>query len=218
MSTINQNLTFLIADDHLIIRQGIQLLIEDLYPNAQITHASSCSQILETLKHHTVSVLILDVQFQDGFSTVIIPEIKKIQPEIKILIFTSLEEEHHSLKVINEGANGFLSKLSEEEEIKQAIQKIVDHGFFYTNFTQKLMALSKINPSIIQPLEQLSTRELQIARLYAKGYENLEISNLLSLKQNTISTFKKRIFSKLSIHSIVELTEIIKVHDNGYHL
>src|SRR5690625_7083412 len=87
-------------------------------------------------------VLILDVQFPDGNSLSLIPEIKKYQPELKILIFTSLEEENHSLRFIEAGANGFLAKLSEENEIKKAIRSIIETGEYHSDFTQKLLKVS----------------------------------------------------------------------------
>ena len=61
-------------------------------------------------------------------------------------------------------------------------------------------------------MSQLSERELQIADLYTKGYGNLEIANQLELKQNTISTFKKRIFEKLHIENLLDLVELMKIH------
>ncbi len=115
---------------------------------------------------------------------------------------------------INAGANGFLSKLSEESEIRQAISELMEKGEYYSPLTQKLLKISAHNPDILNPLNQLSERELQIAVLYSKGYGNLEIANSLSLKQNTVSTFKKRIFEKLDIESLIDLINLMEIHHN----
>ncbi|MDR2206877.1 MAG: response regulator transcription factor [Flavobacteriaceae bacterium] len=210
----NKNIKFLLADDHLIVRQGIQFIIEECFENPEFFYASSILKTVELLQKQTIDILILDAQFPDGISLSVIPEIRKIQPEIKILIFTSFEEENFSLKFIKAGANGYLSKLGEENEIKLAIENIAEKGEYYPPFTQKLLELSKHNPLLENPLNLLSEREIQIANLYAKGYGNLEISNELSLKQNTVSTFKKRIFEKLNIASLVDLIELMKIHYN----
>lgn len=205
---------FLLADDHLIVRQGMSFVVEDLYPEAQISHAPRLNKLIEILKNESFDMLILDAQFPDGVSLSVIPEILEIQPDIKILIFTSFEEENYSLKFIEAGVNGFLSKLSEESEIQTAIKEVWENGQYYPPFTQKLLSLSKHNPNLSNPLNQLSEREMEIAKLYFKGLGNLEIANELGLKQNTVSTYKKRIFEKLNIDSIVELSDLMRVHHN----
>lgn len=208
----NTPLNFLLADDHSLIRQGIAFLLEDLSLDHVVFHASNLQQTLEVLKTNPIHIAIIDAHFPDGNSLNVLPEIKKISPETKIMIFTGIDESTHSLKFINAGANGFLSKLSEEEEIKRAILKMKNDGEYISATTQALLMNSFRDPKLINPLYGLTERELQIAELYAKGYGNLEIANLLDLKQNTVSTIKKRIFEKLKLENIVELIELVKNH------
>jgi len=214
MKTSRNSIQFLLADDHNIVRQGIQFIIEDLIEDCEIYHASSIQQIREQIQQNPIDIAILDAQFPDGNSLSVIPEIRKLQPEIKILIFSSFEEENYSLKFINAGANGFLSKLSEEPEIRKAVSAMIENGEYFPALTQKLLELSVRNPDLLNPLKPLSERELQIAELLAKGFGNLEIANELSLKQNTVSTFKKRIFEKLNIENLVDLIDLMKIHHN----
>ncbi|UQB70004.1 response regulator transcription factor [Epilithonimonas zeae] len=202
--------TFLLADDHSLIRQGIVFLLEEIGLDCEILQASTLSKVLETLEANPINIAIIDAHFPDGNSLTIIPQIKKTRPEIKILIFTGIDEEMHALKFINAGANGFLSKLSDEEEIKQAIMKMQIYGQYISPVTQALLMNSLQNPTIANPLNRLTEREMEIAEMYAKGLGNLEIANKLDVKQNTISTIKKRIFEKLNIQNIVELSELIK--------
>lgn len=202
----------LIADDHLIVRQGMQMLLQELFSHAQFTHVSSIAQLLNELKMQVFDLLVLDAQFPEGTSIGAVSEIREIQPNLKILIFTSFEEEHYGLKFINAGANGFLSKLSEENEIKDAFTKLMQNGYFYSDITGQLLSLSRIAPHLSNPLSLLSDRELEVARLLSEGFGNLEIANQLNVKQNTVSTFKKRIFEKLKIDSLVALTELVRIH------
>lgn len=203
---------YLLADDHSLIRQGIVFLIEDLGLDCEILQASNLQQVLDFVKEYTIDIAIIDAHFPDGNSLTILPEIKKINPEIKILIFTGVDENSQSLKFINAGANGFLSKLSDEEIIKQAIFKMHNEGEYISQATQALLMNSLRDPNLINPLFSLSERELQIAKMYAEGFGNLEIANNLNIKQNTVSTIKKRIFDKLNIENIVELIELVKDH------
>ena len=211
---MNKSIKFLLGDDHNIVRQGLQFIIGDVIDEPEIIHASSLEQILSQIKSNNFDIAILDAQFPDGNSLSIIAEIKRLQLEIKILIFTSFEEENYSLKFINEGADGFLNKLSEENEIQNAIQEMIENGKSFPPFTQKMLQLSDQQVALLNPLNQLTERELEIAILYAKGFGNLEIANSLSLRQNTISTFKKRIFDKLKVDTMVDLIDLVRIHND----
>ena len=157
-------------------------------------------------------MVIIDAHFPDGNSLHILPDMKKINPDIKILVFTGLEEDLHGLKFIKAGANGYLSKLSEEEEVRKAITTFIEKGEYFSDLLRNLLVQLVYNPDLISPLNSLTKRELQIAELYAEGYGNLEISNSLNIKQNTVSTIKKNIFEKLKIENMVELVDLIKTH------
>jgi len=205
-------ISLLLADDHSLIRQGIIFMLEDLPFDTFIHQAPDLQKTMEIIKANPVDIIIIDAHFPDGNSLSILPQIKKIRSEAKILVFTGIDENMHALKFIDAGADGFLSKLSEEEEIKRAIIKIKEDGEYISPATQALLMSSVRDRKLINPLFGLTDRELQIAELYSKGYGNLEIANLLDLKQNTISTLKKRIFNKLKIDNIVELIELVKNH------
>uniref|UniRef100_A0AAU6WT95 Response regulator transcription factor n=1 Tax=Chryseobacterium endophyticum TaxID=1854762 RepID=A0AAU6WT95_9FLAO len=200
------------ADDHSLIRQGLVFVLEDIDMEYEVFQASSVQQTLEFITSHPVDIAIIDAHFPDGNSLSIIPELKRLRPEIRILIFTGIEEDVHALKFINAGVNGFLSKLNEEDEIRRAILKIITHGEYISPKTQALLMNSLHNRNLISPFLSLTEREFQIAEMYAEGLGNLEIANRLDIKQNTVSTIKKRIFDKLRINNLVELIELYKNH------
>lgn len=212
MNQETNKLTFLLADDHSLIRQGIFFLIDEMELETEIIQASNLQQTLIEIKNNTIDIAIIDAHFPDGNSLTILPEIKKIRPEMKILIFTGIDEDTHALKYIKAGANGFLSKMSEEEETNKAILQMIEEGEYVSKHLRSQLLDSVRNPALINPLFRLTERELEIAEMYAKGFGNLEIANRLDLKQNTISTVKKRIFEKLEVDNMVELIELVKSH------
>ncbi|WP_265130941.1 LuxR C-terminal-related transcriptional regulator [Chryseobacterium oranimense] len=205
-------IVFLLADDHSIVRQGMAILIDEVVPNSKIYQTSSSQQIVEMIKANGVEIAVIDAHFPDGNSLHIIPLMKMAKPDIKILVFTGLEEELHVLKFIKAGASGYVSKLSEETEIRQAISDIVHKGEYFSPLSRNLMLQLVQNPDLINPLSRLTKRELQIAEMYAEGHGNLEIANSLDIKQNTVSTIKKNIFDKLKIENLVELIDLINTH------
>ncbi|MDR6403227.1 MULTISPECIES: response regulator transcription factor [Chryseobacterium] len=212
MMKADKEIKFLLADDHSIVRQGVEIVINDIVPNAEVYHTSSLQQIVGLVASKGIEIAIIDAHFPDGNSLHILSQMRNANPDIKILIFSGLEENVHALKFINAGANGYLSKLGEEEDLRQAISDIINDGKYISAVSQDLLAQFANNPGMVNPLNVLTNRELQIAILYAEGYGNLEIANDLDIKQNTVSTIKKNIFNKLKIENLVELIDLIKTH------
>jgi len=206
----NRPLYFLLADDHSLIRQGMTFLLDDIGINYKVFHASNFQQLMECINLHPIDIAVVDAYFPEGSSLELIAKMKECRPEMKILIFSGIDEVLNAIKFINEGANGFLSKLNDEEEIRKALTSIIQEGEYISPVTKGLLMNSLRKRKLVNPLLSLTKRELQIARMYAAGRGNLEIANVLNVRQNTISTIKKRIFKKLGINNILELVEILK--------
>ncbi len=204
--------SFLIADDHIVVRQGVSLLIKELFQNPTIYQAGSFKDTFKILNETPIDLLVLDINFPDGNSLNIIADIKNSQPEIKILIFSGYDEDIYAMRYLNAGASGYLNKGSSEEEMKQALQSMFLSGKYITQKIKDRILDSYISKTPINPLEQLSNREVEVARLLIKGYGNLEISEFLQVKKTTVSTFKNRIFEKLEIDNLASLIEIFHLY------
>jgi DNA-binding NarL/FixJ family response regulator len=208
----NQQYSFLIADDHSIVRQGVSLLIKELFFNVKIFHAGSFKETLKITSENKIDLLILDINFPDGNSLSILSEAKAIQPEMKILIFSALDEDIYALRYLNAGASGYLNKGSSEDEMKQALKSMMISGKYITQNIKDRILDSYISKKPINPLEQLSNREVEVARLLIKGYGNLEIAEMLNIKKSTVSTFKNRIFEKLEIDNLADLIDFFNLY------
>lgn len=207
------NYTFLIADDHSIVRQGVALLIKELFFNAKILKAGTFKETLNLLRENKVDLLILDVNFPDGNSLNIICDIKNIQPDIKILIFSAYDEDIYALRYLNAGASGYLNKGSNEDEMKHAFKSMIVSGKYITQNIKDRILDSYISKKPINPLELLSNREIEVARLLIKGYGNMEIAEMLNVKKTTVSTFKNRIFEKLEITNLADLIDLFNLYN-----
>ncbi|CAM3291186.1 LuxR family transcriptional regulator [Flavobacterium longum] len=203
---------FLIADDHSVVRQGLSVVIRELYPTAKILTSSNFRNTLQIVKDMAIDLLILDISFPEGSSLNIIGEIKNLQPDCKILLFTGHDEDIYAMRFLNAGATGFLNKGGSEEDIRQALHSMMVSGkYVSTNVRNKILD-SYINKSPINPLEKLSAREVEVARLLVKGFGNLEISEMLDIRKTTVSTFKNRIYEKLMIDNLAALIELFRLY------
>lgn len=209
---------FISADDHSIVTQGMSFILKDLYNGATVYQIESFSEIIKVLNSTTIDLLILDINFPDGSSLNLLPTLKKIQPDLKILIFSGYDEDIYAVRYLSAGANGYLSKISSEEEIKKAVTSVMNSGKYLSGKIQEKIMDSYIFKKPANPLEQLSNRELEIAKLIVEGYGNIEICTTLHLQKSTVSTYKNRIFEKLDVDNLADFIQVFNLYNNGEKL
>lgn len=203
---------FLIVDDHSVVRQGVALIIKELFLNAKVHMAGNFKDTLKVLGEVKFDLLILDINFPDGNSINVLTEIKAIQPDLKILIFSAYDENIYAMRYLNAGASGYLNKETTEEEMKNAINTMISSGRYITQNIKDKILDSYITKKPTNPLDLLSNREVQVAQLLIKGYGNLEILEFLNIKKTTVSTYKSRIFEKLEIDNLADLITFFQLY------
>lgn len=198
----------LIVDDHLVVRTGVSIILEEKLKNIAISTTENYSETLKILKEQKFDLIILDVNIPGGRNTSMVEEIKDIQPNVKILIFSVYEEETHACPYIIAGANGYLNKLSDKKKLTGAVDSILKTGNYLTPDIIKELVKASSNKQSINPLDKLSKREREISELLVQGDGNIEIANKLSIQLTTVSTHKNKIFTKLNIKNIVDLISL----------
>lgn len=201
----------LIVDDHFIVRSGMTLLLEKQLDNVVVFEANDFQEALVECSEHSFDLVILDINLPDGKKCYMIDDLRELQKELKILIFSAYEEDIYAFRYIQAGANGYLNKLSDSDTIVKAVKTVLEGGKYISiDIMDKFIAHSQHKRESGNPLEELTQREFEIAELLVKGYGNLEISNELGIKMTTVSTHKLNILKKTHITNIMELLEIFK--------
>ncbi|MCG2613542.1 response regulator transcription factor [Terrimonas sp. NA20] len=208
---MSPSLQFLVAEDHSIVRMGINLLIREMYPSASVTESATFTAAVQELQKRSFDLLILDINIPGGGSATMIEAARLRAPHLPILIFSSYEEKVHALRYMKAGANGYVHKESPPETIKIAIQKILNNESYVSETVKEQLLQKLIDPSAaVNELSELSQRELEVMQLLVKGYSSSQIKQTLHLQLSTISTYKARIFDKLKVSNVIELAEKIK--------
>lgn len=215
MEKIFKKFRFITADDHDIISKSLFYILKDLYKDAEVYQAESQVEIISILKKECIDLLILDISFPEGDTLHIIPSLKEIQPDLKILIFSGHDEDVYAMRYFQASVNGYLSKLSNLSEIKKAINEMMLSGKYFSKNIQEKIIDSYILKKPSNLLSQLSNREFEIAKLMIEGLGNTEICAALDLHKSTVSTYKNRIFEKLEVHNIPELIQKFKLYKKG---
>jgi DNA-binding NarL/FixJ family response regulator len=208
------NKEILIVDDHLVVRTGVSIILQEEFKHFSISTASNYNSTIDIIKSKIFDLIILDINIPGGKNTTMVHEIREIQPEVKILIFSVYDEKTHACPYIVAGANGYLNKLSNEKEITGVVNTILTTGnYISTSMVSELVKASSSKASL-NPLDSLSTRELEIANLLILGDGNIEIANKLDIQLSTVSTHKNKIYNKLDIKNLVDLINLFKNSSN----
>ena len=208
------NFNILVVDDHLVVRKGIELVINDNFPDAIIYHAENNNEALEILKRVNINLILLDIIINGVENIKIMKEIKSIRKNSKILIFSCHEEKQYGLRYIKNGADGYLNKFCSEEKVTQAIKDILIDGYFYSDTIKNKLKLKSKKRALLNPIDALSNREFEIAKMLIDGCGNLEIANKLNIQMSTVSTYKNRVFDKLHVTNTVALSNFFKENCN----
>ncbi|WP_344826617.1 response regulator transcription factor [Chryseobacterium ginsenosidimutans] len=200
------NKKIIIADDHSVVRLGTSIALEDQIDNITIDFAINYHELKEKLIREKFDLVILDIEMEGSIYKHMISELKMIKNDLLIMIFSS-SDEHIAIEYILEGAEGYVSKLSSDETLAKAVRSIFQNGQYYPPGIIKQFSERSGKK---HPKEILSEREFQIFKLLGEGNGNLEIANLLKIQSGTMSTYKKRIYTKLGVKNLIELFKIYK--------
>jgi len=195
-----------LADDHPIFRDGIRALLEEA-PNMKVVgEASTGGEIIEQLQATEAQVLLLDIEMPVVTGLEIIDEIVAEFPAIKILAFSMHSNEEYIHQMLNKGAKGYLLKSCKKAELFRAIETVSSGDTYLSEVvSKKLLNYLANNKKQKQQDTPLTTREVQVLQLVAKGLTNSKIGKQLSISHRTVDTHRRNIMEKLDLHNAVAL-------------
>lgn len=196
----------LIADDHIIVREGLKQIISET-KNLQIEdEASDGFEILEKVHKQKFDLVIMDISMPGKNGLEILKDIKADYPKLPVLVLSMHPEEKYGIRFLRAGASGYLTKESAPDELIDAINKIVKGGRYISSTLAEKLVYAIGEDSNKPPHSLLSDREYEIMLLIAQGKQVSQIAGLLSLSVPTISTYRARILEKMKLKNNAEIT------------
>ena len=199
----------LLADDHIIVREGLKKIFEKENDLQLCGEAENANDVLKFLKTNNCDIVLLDINLPDKSGLDIMKEIKKSKPNIKIIILSIYPEDSFAIIAFELGASGYLTKDTSTHVLLNAIRKVSKGGKYISEGVAEKLASKVDGDAVRSPHERLSKRELQVLLLMAKGKTNSEIAKELSLGYNTISTYRTRILEKMEMNSNAALIHYV---------
>jgi len=203
------NPTIALADDHVLLRKGLaDLVTKQGY--SVLFQADNGEEFLEKLKTHTdPDIVLLDINMpkKDGYDTAL--WLKRNRPDIKVLALSMYDDENAIIRMLKNGARGYILKDAEPADLKAAMESVLTKGFHYSEMvTGKLIhtihAMDEEDSDIKNTLG-LNERELTFLKLAATELTYKEIAEKMNLSPRTIDGYRDELFEKLNIKSRVGL-------------
>jgi DNA-binding NarL/FixJ family response regulator len=203
----------LLADDHVIVRDGIMRLLSGNYPFAQISTASDTNELFALLGQEKWDVIISDISMPPGDSGLeSIRMIREQLPKTPVIILSMHPVEQYAVRAIKAGASGYLTKDQAGRELIKAVNHVLTGKRYLGTEVALAMADTIGNSDTTHSVDKLSDRELEVFKMLASGKPVTAIAKDLNLSSNTVSAFRSRVFEKMSFHSDVEMVKYAVVH------
>jgi DNA-binding NarL/FixJ family response regulator len=202
------DITIVLGEDHLITRQGILRLLEDEEGLKVIGEASNGEEAVQMVTELKPDVVIMDIAMPKLNGIEATRQIKVTDPCIGVLILSAYDDDEYVFAMLKAGAAGYLLKSVSGDELVRAV-KAIHNGEPVLDpiIAKKVMNYFKFQnkiPSVKEDTEHLSSRELDIIKLAARGLTNKEIADKLHLSYRTVEGHMRDVFNKLGVGSRTE--------------
>ena len=199
----------LLCDDHAVVRMGLKMLLNNNKDIEVIGEASEGDEAIRLAQELKPNVVIMDLSMphgKDGLTAT--TELKKLMPEIAILILTMHDDEEYLFRAIQVGASGCILKSAPQEELLRAIRSVSNgNAYLHPSATKRLMEeyIGSVKQGNSDTFNLLSDREKEVLTLIAKGFSNKEIAEKLFISVKTVETHKSNLMEKLQMKTRPEL-------------
>lgn len=190
----------MLADDHILIREGLRQLLEFDGSIKVVAEAGDGEECLELLEENKPDVLLLDINMPKKNGIEVLKNIKERNIQIKVLILTVHNEIEYLMKAVEIGVDGYIMKDSDLDELKNAITTVISGE----NYIQPKL-IPALNKKLVsmdndkEKIELLTDRELEVLILVAKGMFNKEIGITLDISERTVKNHLSNIFKKIEV-------------------
>lgn len=201
-------MNILVADDHEVIYYGVVKLLKDHLGIGQFKHATNGEGIISVLEVFDPQLLILDIVMPGVKNVSFVERIAALKPDMKIVIFSSLDEQLFGIYFVCAGAHAFVNKRSSFDVLKLAVDSVLSgHIFLSRSLHTKVNEVVK-SKAYPDPFKGLSQREQEIMLLLFDGYTNKEIGHMLSLSPTAVSTYRARVLSKFPDYNMMQIRDL----------
>lgn len=208
-----ESIRIVLADDHVLVRDGIKALLEDEEGLEVVAEASNGIEAIEILEKDLPDLLIVDIRMPEMNGIEVVKKIREKNWEVRTLVLSMHDSEEYVVQSVQAGADGYLLKGSSKNEFLKALHKVAAGGKYFSgdisailinNFTEGPAVKKEAKPK--EDPFNLTKREKQILKLVLEGKSNKEMGNELNISKRTAEVHRFNLMKKLDVKNLIELT------------
>ena len=198
-----------IADDYKIFREGLKVGLSAEENFDVMLEADNGEELLKALETATPDVILMDLKMplMDGMEAT--KAVRKKYPAIKVLVVTMYDDDKFIIHLMENGANGYLLKNTEPDEIKKSIYAVHENGYYFNDLVnkallKKLVLKNNLKPSFNQNIE-LTEREMEVLKLICEEKTAAEIAKDIFLSPRSVEGIRQRLIEKIGVRNTAGL-------------
>ncbi len=213
-----EQIKVMLIDDDELLMDSMEIILEIKGNMKVVGVAQDGTDALRKLKTITADIALVDLNMKGMGGIELIPILKNTYPEMKVLVLTTFYDEHYISDAILNGADGYLLKDSQEDNIIHAIHQVLSgQSILDSKVLQVLSKLMSFNQRNVKLSEKddslprdLTSRELEVCVMVAKGYTNSRIAEVLYISEGTVKNYMSSIYDKFDLHDRTQLAILLK--------
>lgn len=209
---MRENLKVLLTDDHAMVRTALKRVLQDVPGIALVGEADTANEALRQVREQHWDAVVLDLNMPGQNAMSVLKIMKVEQPGLPVLVLSMYPEEQHAVRALKSGAAGYVGKASAADELVRAIQKVVQGDTYMSpNLAKTVTEHLRARPSQTVH-ELLSDREFTVLCAIAEGKSLSQIAEELNLSAKTVSTYRSRVLSKMTMRGNIALARYAVEH------
>lgn len=189
-----------LADDQVLFRRGMDLLLRDMADVRVVFECANGRELLDDLKDQPVDIVLLDVEMPVMGGMEAMMHLKRDHPSVKVMMLSTYSDDAHIGEAMELGANAYMLKTAEPEEIEEAIRSVAESGYHFNDRVSKVMLHGLVVRKKVAPLyrdtEPLSERELAVLRGICQELTTTEIAGQLFISPRTVEGHRNKMLLK----------------------
>jgi DNA-binding NarL/FixJ family response regulator len=199
----------LLADDHVMVRRGLRLVLDGEPDLEVVAEASDGAEALEAVRRIEVDLAVLDVSMPRLTGLQATSELIALRPGLRVLMLSMHDNEQYLFEALKAGASGYVLKTAADRDLVEACRAALrGEPFLYPSAIAALVRdfLERARSGDAAPVDPLTPRELEVLKLIAEAHTNDQIAVLLSISRKTVERHRENLMGKLAMRDRVELT------------
>jgi two-component system, NarL family, invasion response regulator UvrY len=195
----------LLVDDHVVVRAGVRRLLATEF-DVSILEAESSQEALDLCRRERPDLIVLDLNLTGSSGLELLRRLVQLDKTVKILILSMHSEPVYAARALQAGARGYISKSAGADEFVDAVRQVGKGGHYVEREIAAALAVGKFSKE--DPLDQLTTREIDLLRLLGEGKSYAEIASVLGVSYKTVANSSSMIKQKLAVETTADLIRL----------